>query len=129
MKNILTAILLLLSLSLFSQTPEFHKTYTYFTSKNADGQITNNWQELTSTFIFNYKEDNSRVKMYVGDKTAEFIQVGNTVTSKTKDGLKFDLLILRDRFSEDVVSLQFFYDQKYGVRLIFDNLSQAQFSN
>ena len=128
MKKLLLLALLFIGLSGFAQKEQFVKDYYHVLSVDVSGNSTG-WKEINSRFFFNYGGDTQKVKIYIGNIVVDLTQEGVTERSTTEGGFGYQRMILVDDKSLDMVLLQYFDLQEYGVRLIFTDGSSIQFTN
>jgi hypothetical protein len=128
MKKLLLLALLLIGMMGFAQKEQFVRDYSQVLPTNKEGKSTG-WKEISSRFFFNYGGDTTKVKVYVGDIAINFSQEGATERDVTEGGFGYQRMILIDDESLDMVLLQYFDLQEYGVRLIFTDGSSIQFTN
>ena len=127
MKKLLLVLLLMCSLTAFTQKQQFIRDYYSAINISSEG-IKGEWNEFDTRIFFNYGNQNDKVKVYLGNTPYLLTQVGVTTRGTTKSGFAYTQLILEDHLGERMY-MQIFDDEQFGVRFIFKNGSIIQITN
>jgi hypothetical protein len=126
MKKLLIIALLFIGMMGFAQKAQIVEDY-YQCMTISPTNIKSEWVELKSRFIFNYSGNDEIVKVFVGNQVFEFKQQGLTEKGETESGITYQLMNMFNIETFDELSIQVFDDQRYGVRILFDDNSMIQF--
>ena len=126
MKKLLIIVLLFIGMMSFAQKAQIVEDY-YQCITISSTNVKSEWKELKSRFIFNYGGNDEIVKVFVENQVFEFKQQGLTEKGKTESGITYQLMNMFDIETFDELSIQVFDDQRYGVRILFDDNSMIQF--
>jgi hypothetical protein len=124
MKKILLFSLLLLSLTMFSQTT-FVKKYTSMVAKKEN--IKQPWEEIDLTVVFNPNNSKEIVFYYSNGNTRTFYQTANAEEGKTKSGQEYQIVDCVDQDGTEV-SIQLF-DDNTCLRVIVAKGYTVEFYN
>ena len=120
MKKLILIITLLFSLTISAQKEQIVKDYNFAYSQGE-------YREVKTRFFFNYGGDNSKVKIYIGDKAFNLTQIGATEEGETDSKIKYQLLKLLDNKTLEEIYLQYF--EIDSVRIVFDGGITIEFLN
>jgi len=126
MKKLLIIALLFIGMMSFAQKAQIVEDY-YQCMTISPTNVKSEWKELKSRFIFNYGGNDEIVKVFVGNQVFEFKQQGLTEKGKTESEITYQLMNMFDIETFDELSIQVFDDQRYGVRILFNDNSMIQF--
>jgi len=124
MKKILLFSLLLLSLTMFSQTT-FVKKYNSMVAKKEN--IKQPWEEIDLTVVFNPNNSKEIVFYYSNGNTRTFYQTANAEEGKTKSGQEYQIVDCVDQDGTEV-SIQLF-DDNTCLRVIVAKGYTVEFYN
>lgn len=124
MKKILLFSLLLLSLTMFSQTT-FVKKYTSMVAKKENVQQP--WEEIDLTVVFNPNNSKDIVFYYANGNTRTFHQITNAEEGKTKSGQEYQIVDCVDQDGTEV-RIQLF-DDNTCLRVIVAKGYTVEFYN
>ena len=133
MKKLLLVLLLMCSLTAFTQKQQIIKDYYSAINISSEG-IKGEWTEVNTRIIFNYDNQNNKVKVYLGNNPNNpnnpysLTQLGVTTRGITRSGFGYAELILEDHLGERMY-MQIFDDEEFGVRFIFKDSSIIQITN
>lgn len=120
MKKLILIVALLFSLTMSAQKEQIVKDYNYAYSQGE-------YKEVKTRFFFNYGGDNSKVRVYIGDKVFNLTQIGATKEGETESRIKYQLLILLDNETLEKLYLQYF--ETDSIRIIFNDEVSIEFMN
>lgn len=125
MKKLLLGALLLLSMSMFSQTETFVKKYTSYISES--NGVMQPWVQSGVTVVFNANNTNDIVFYYPNDTKRTMHQVGNVREDKTKAGDKYQIITcVDDEGTELAVQL---FDDGTALRILITEGYYIEFHN
>lgn len=117
MKKLLLILTLLFTLTSFSQESD----KTQFTKNYSRAQFTNEqgeegkWYNIQTRIIFNYTNDPSKIKMFLGNETFNFTQVEDTLLKSFPNEVKYYELHCKDDLTSEDVYIYYCIEQSYGV--------------
>jgi hypothetical protein len=125
MKKLLLGALLLLSMSMFSQTETFVKKYTSYISES--NGVMQPWVQSGVTVVFNANNTNDIVFYYPNDTKRTVHQVGNVKEDKTKGGDKYQIITcIDDEGAELAIQL---FDSGEALRILIADGYYVEFHN
>jgi hypothetical protein len=116
MKKLFLGLLLLLSISMFSQET-FVKKYTSFITNN--NYVLGKWESTDVTVVFNPKGIRDIVFYYTNGSVRTFHQVTSTESGKTKNNESYQIVECIDDEDGSKVAIQLF-DDDTCLRIIID---------
>ncbi len=127
MKKLILLVLLAFSMNVFAQKPQIIKNYTSAVVITPEGEKSD-WLDVNTRIFFHYNSQSDKVKVYLQNNVLLLTQISDTIESETVGGYEYIQLELQSE-SGEIVFIQVFKDEQFGVRFIFDDLSVIQVTN
>lgn len=127
MKKLILLVLLIFSINVVAQKQQIIKNYTTAVIVTPEGERSE-WLDIDTRIFFHYSGQSDKVKIYLKDNVLLLTQISDTFESQTVGGMSYYQLELRSD-SGEILFMQVFKDEQYGVRFIFDDLSSIQVTN
>ncbi len=127
MKKLILLVLLMFSLNTFAQKPQIIKDYTTALIVTPEKEVSD-WLDVNTRIFFHYNNESDKVKVYLQNNVLLLTQISDTIESETVGGMGYYQLELQSDLGE-ILFMQVFKDEAYGVRFIFDDLSSVQVTN
>lgn len=127
MKKLILLLLLVFSLNTFAQKQQVTRDYSIALTVSSSG-VKSDWFAVKTRILFNYGNESDKVKLFLENDAFLLTQISETVEGTTTSGMGYYQLEMKDSTGEKIY-IQVFKDEKYGVRLIFQDFSTVQVAN